>query len=106
MDTEPVDLLDVLLNPDNNEPIVLMDENGRLLTFDQLAVIPLENGGDKQLYCVLKPLDKLPGIADDGVIVFRINTKANGPSTASVETDEATARLVFQKFQELAAEEE
>lgn len=38
----PIDLLDVLLDQDNKEPIVLVDENGRQLTFEQVAVIPYE----------------------------------------------------------------
>ena len=57
-----LDLLDVLLDQDNKEPIVLMDENGKQMTFEQVAVIPYEVRKDKRLYCVLKPLDKIEEI--------------------------------------------
>ena len=30
---QPIDLLDVLFDPDNKDPIVLMDENGKQMTF-------------------------------------------------------------------------
>lgn len=52
--TRQVDLLDVLLDQDNKEPIVLMDENGKQMTFEQVAVIPYEVRKEKRLYCVLK----------------------------------------------------
>ena len=41
-DLRPVDILDVLLDQDNKEPIVLVDEAGKQLTFEQVAVIPYE----------------------------------------------------------------
>ncbi len=47
--TRQVDLLDVLLDQDNKEPIVLMDENGKQMTFEQVAVIPYEVRKEKRL---------------------------------------------------------
>ena len=56
---KPVDLLDILLDQDNKDPIILMDESGKQLTFEQVAVIPYEVRKEKRLYCVLKPVDHI-----------------------------------------------
>ena len=58
---EEVDLLDILLDEDNEDPIKLFDENGKEYKFDQVALIPL----DEKLYAILKPIDKIKGVADD-----------------------------------------
>ena len=100
-EVQSVDLLDVLLDEDNREPIVLMDENGRELTFEQVAVIPYEVKKENRLYCVLKPIDKLEGIGDDEAIVFLVDTDAEGNSIIRVEEDEEIAIAVFDKYYDL-----
>ncbi len=100
-EVQQVDLLDVLLDQDNKEPIVLMDENGKQMTFEQVAVIPYEVRKEKRLYCVLKPLDKIEGIADDEAIVFLVDTDDNGNSVIRIEEDEEVAIAVFDKYYDL-----
>ena len=96
-DVKPIDILDVLLDQENKEPIVLMDEKGKQITFEQVAVIPYEVKKEKRLYCVLKPLDKIDGIADDEAIVFLVDQDAKGNSIIRVEEDEEVAIAVFDK---------
>ena len=102
--TRQVDLLDVLLDQDNKEPIVLMDENGKQMTFEQVAVIPYEVRKEKRLYCVLKPLDKIEGIDDDEAIVFLVDTDDEGNSIIRIEEDEEIAIAVFDKYYDLLEE--
>ena len=99
-----LDLLDVLLDQDNKEPIVLMDENGKQMTFEQVAVIPYEVRKDKRLYCVLKPLDKIEGIGEDEAIVFLVDTDDQGNSIIKIEEDEEIAIAVFDKYYDLLEE--
>ena len=101
---EKLDLLDVLLDQDNKEPIVLMDENGKELTFEQVAVIPHEVKKENRLYCVLKPLDKIEGIGEDEAIVFLVDTDKDGNSIIRVEEDEEVAIAVFDKYYDLLEE--
>ena len=101
---KPMDILDVLLDQDNKEPIVLMDENGKQMTFEQVAVIPYEVRKEKRLYCVLKPLDKIEGIADDEAIVFLVETDDEGNSIIRIEEDEEVAIAVFDKYYDLLEE--
>lgn len=99
-----IDLLDVLLDQDNKEPIVLMDETGKQLTFEQVAVIPYQVRKQDRLYCVLKPLDQIEGIADDEAIVFLVDTDDEGNSIIRIEEDEEVAIAVFDKYYDLLEE--
>lgn len=103
-ENKQIDLLDVLLDQDNKEPIVLMDETGKQLTFEQVAVIPYQVRKQDRLYCVLKPLDKIEGIADDEAIVFLVDTDDEGNSIIRIEEDEEVAIAVFDKYYDLLEE--
>lgn len=101
---KPVDLLDVLLDKDNKDPIVLMDEKGRQISFEQVAIIPYELKGEKVLYVVLKPIDKIDGIADDEAVVFLVDQDKQGNTILRVEEDEEVAIAVFDKYYDLLEE--
>ena len=103
-DLKPIDILDVLLDQDNKDPIVLVDENGKQLTFEQVAVIPYEVRKEKRLYAVLKPIDKIEGIGDDEAIVFVVDQDKDGNSIIKVEEDEEVAIAVFDKYYDLLEE--
>ena len=94
---QEIDILDILLDEDNEDPITLYDENSKPIKFDQVAVIPL----DDKLYTILKPLDEIKGVADDEAIVFSVNENDNGETTLIVETDEPTAIRVFDEYYKL-----
>ncbi len=98
--TEDLDLLDVLLDKDNKNPIIMSDESGRIIRFEQVAVVPYNN----ELYCILKPIDELPGIGDDEAIVFLCDTDENGNTVLKVEQDEETAIAVFNIYYVLLLE--
>jgi len=94
-----VDILDVLLDEENTDPIVLTDEAGKRFTFEQVAIIPY----NEKVYCVLKPVDKVDGIADDEAVVFYVDERPTG-SVLMVETDEKTAISVFDQYYNLLDE--
>lgn len=102
---KPVDLLDVLLDQENRDPIVLQDENGRQLTFEQVAVIPYDiDEKTRKLYVVLKPVDKIDGIADDEAVVFVCDQDKAGNTVLKVEEKEELAIAVFDKYYDLLEE--
>lgn len=94
-----IDLLDVLLDKDNRDPIVLMDENGRSISFEQVAIIPMHDV--KLLYVVLKPIDRIDGIADDEAIVFLVVPDKNGNTILRVEEDEQICIAVFNMYYDM-----
>ncbi len=98
---QPLDLLDVLFDSENRDPIVLMDESGKQMTFRQVAVIPYEVRKEKRVYCVLAPMDKIDGIAEDEAIVFLVDTDDKGNSIIRIEEDEEIAIAVFDKYYDL-----
>lgn len=100
-DKSQVDLLDRFLDSNDTDPIVLLDEYGREMRFEQVAVIPHVKEGRKELYVLLKPLDKIQGIKDDEMIVFVTDTDANGNTVIRVEEDRNIWQEVYKKYLEL-----
>ena len=98
-----VDLIDVLLDEKNTAPIYMVDENGRQLKFDQVAVIPY---GEDELYCILKPITKIEGVADDEAIVFRVEEDKDGNAILRVEENEEIAISIFDQYYNLEEETE
>lgn len=99
---ENLDVLDILLDEENDQPITLYDENDKAIKFDQVAIIPFED----KLFAILKPLDELEGVADDEAIVFRADSQENGETDLVMETDEPLAMRVFNEFYRLLDEVE
>ncbi len=96
-----LDLVDVLLDMDNKDPIVLVDGSGKKISFEQIAVIPYND----KIYCVLKPIDKIDNVQDDEAIVFYVDEK-DGQKVLMVETDEKVAISVFDEYYNLLDKED
>jgi len=99
--TEDKDLFDRLYDENDNEPIILNDENGKKISFEQIAIIPY---GDYD-YCILAPTDstQLDGIADDEAIVFRISEDEDEQYITPEDNDEI-AEAVFKEYLKLLEE--
>ena len=97
------DLLEVLLDRDCKEPVSLMDANGNILEFEQVAIIPHE----MRLYCILKPLTQIKGLEleDDMAMVFRVEVDENGDSGLIMEENQAIATQVFSQYELLLKKE-
>ena len=94
------DIIDILLDEDNKDPIVLVDGQGKKLSFEQIAVIPYNN----KIYCVLKPIDKIQNVQDDEAIVFFVDEQEGKEPVLMVETDEKVAMDVFDEYYNLLDE--
>lgn len=89
-------ILDILLDEDNRDNITLEHESGELYEFEQVAVIP-DNG---KLYCILHPITKIEGVANDEAVVFNVTEEG----IITVEEDELTILEIFDKYYELLEE--
>lgn len=98
------DLLDMLLDKDNKDPIILMDEKGRMIAFEQVAIIPHDKKGERTLFVVLKPITEIDGVADDEAIVFYVGADKNGDMCLRVEDDELIAIEIFNKYYDMMDE--
>ncbi len=88
------DLLDILLDEDNKNPIVLGDEKGRQLRFEQVAIVHYNN----ELYCLLKPIDAIEGIGDDAAFIFVVDTDDNGDTILRCETNWEVSVAVYERY--------
>ena len=96
------DILDILLDEENDDPITLYDETEKAIKFEQVAVIP---EGEK-IYAVLKPLDEMEGVQDDEAIVFLVDVDAEGNAMLVIEQNEEVAIKIFDKYYSLLDEQE
>lgn len=99
---EELDILDILLDENNDDPISLFDEDDKEVKFEQVAIIP----HDEKIYAILKPIDEMEGVADDEAIVFLVDMDDEGGSVLVLERDEETAIKVFDKYYQLLDEAE
>ena len=96
-----VDILDVLLDEKNTAPIYMTNDKGEQIEFDQVAVIPY---GEDELYCILKPITKIPGIKDDEAVVFKVEEDEEGNGFLRVEDREEVAIAIFDQYYNLLEE--
>lgn len=94
--------IDALYDEDNNDPIVLYNEHGEEVLFEQVALIPQDKP-----YVILKPVQPLPGMNEDEALVFAVITH---PETQEEDlvlvTDEAIIDRVFDEYDALMEEYE
>lgn len=103
-DIEKVDILDILLDEENHEPVTMYDSKGQKFIFDQVSIIPHERNGEEVLYAILKPITPIPGVKDDEDIVFYVDEDSDGEAVLKVEVDEVIADKVFDKYYDLLDE--
>ena len=82
---------------DDEEIITLFDEDDNPMDFYEVAVVEYEG----ELYALLQPAEEIEGIAEDEVLIFRIDSDAEGDEEEDffypVE-DEAVQEAVFEEY--------
>lgn len=96
-------LIDILLDAENKDPIELNDQNGRVISFEQLAVIPITDSSNKKtIYCILKPIDTAKNGIKEKEYVFRAFPNDDGSDVLlAVEQSFLTKRKVLRKYKRL-----
>lgn len=92
-------IFDILTDEEDSGNIVLEDEDGNEVEFEQIATIPL----DEELYCILRPLN-VPEMAEDEAVVFLLEGDDETEMLSVVE-DEDTAARVFDEYYKLCDED-
>lgn len=103
MSNKTKNAVDALYDMENEDQIILMDEKGNELIFNQVAVFPV-NDDD---YAILVPETKIEGVEEDQGLVFKI-IQAEKPEDRKLEivTDEKIVDEVFEEFERLCEEYE
>lgn len=96
------ELIDMLLDPENEEPLFLFDEDGREYECDQVAIVPVED----EVYVIVKPIDEIEGVADDEAFVCHLIVPNDNEDEAMLvlETDEEIAMKAFEEYYKLLDE--
>lgn len=99
---EEHDILDILLDDANDEPIYLFDENKNKVAFEKVAIINL----DGNVYFLLSPIDVIDGIGDDEALVFKIVETNDGKGLLVGEDDASVIEAVFDEYYRLLEDAE
>ena len=94
-------VLDLLLDPENNEPIVLYN-NDKPTSFEQVAIIPLEDN----LYAILAPIDKIEGVKEGEAFVFEIKEIDEEEYSIEMCKDFKIIDKVFEEYYKLVEEQQ
>lgn len=101
-EVKEVNPIDALFDVNNSENIVLYNENDEAVEFEQIALIPLA----EKVYAILKPTEKVEGVADDEAFVFEVvENEEEGDSLRLVDDDKIIDE-VFDEYNKLLDEEE
>jgi uncharacterized protein YrzB (UPF0473 family) len=100
MNNEYQNPIDALFDEENNDVIILFNERGEEIPFEQVAIIPLG-----KTYAILKPVQPMDGLGEDEGLVFsvEINTQTNEEYLALV-TDMDIIDQVFDVYDALVEE--
>ena len=81
----------------------MYNENDEPYEFEQIAVIPLNNGDKQDLYAILLPVTPLAGIEEDEALVFEVNEREN---VVRVCADDAIIDQVMTEYEKLLGDAE
>lgn len=93
--------IDKIYDEENDDPVVLYDENGDEVQFDQVALIPID-GVD---YVILCPITPMEGVGEDEGVVFSVDEK-DGEECLTLITEDDIIDKVFAEYEALVAEED
>ncbi len=90
------------MEPDGENIIELVDEDGVEISFEHL--MSLEHNG--KIYICLVPVEPMEDVAEDELIIMRIETDDEGNDYYTTIEDEAELDAVFEKYLEIAKADE
>ena len=96
--------IDKLFDENNVDPIVLFNEKGEEVSFEQIAIIPLE----ERIFAILKPIEKTEGVGEDEALVFEVveGETEEDEEYLNLVSDMEIIDNVFKVYDKLIDEEE
>ena len=93
--------IDALYDENNNDAIILFNEKGEEIAFEQIAIIPIS----EKVYAILKPIQPMDGVGEDEGLVFSIEQNDEGEEYLALAVDEDIIDAVFTVYDALVAAE-
>ena len=94
--------IDALYDENNNDAIILFNENGEEIAFEQVAIIPIS----EKVYAILKPIQPMDGVGEDEGLVFSIERNDDGEEYLTLIVDADIIDAVFTVYEMLTAEQD
>ena len=85
-----------ILDSKNTDNIILYNEKGEPIEFEQIAVIPINN----EIFVILKPCDESCNELDNEAYAFEIIQK-NGEDILELVEDSDQIKQIFDRYDEL-----
>lgn len=101
IEEEVINPIDQILDENNMDNIILYNEKNEPFEFEQIAIIPLDDGEEQKLYAILLPVTKLPGIEEDEAVTFELNEEEG---TIKVCEDDNVIDRVLEEYEKLLDE--
>lgn len=93
--------LDKILDPENDENIVLYNSQNEPIEFRQIAVIPY----DMDIYLILQPIVMPDGANSDEALVFIIEDYDEEGFNINLVIDDKMIDIIFDEYYKLLADE-
>ena len=97
----PINPIDALFDENNNDAIILLNEKGEEIAFEQIALVPIL----EKVYVILKPIQPMEGVGEDEGLVFSIEQNENNEEYLALVVDEEIIDAVLNVYDALVAEE-
>jgi len=101
MEEKELNQIEKILDENNCDNIVLYDEDGNAVEFEQVAVIPL----DDSIYVILVPVTEIEGVGEDEGIVFVIEEDEDDEPLLSIVVEDDIIDAVFAEYDKLVEED-
>ncbi len=92
------DILKKIVDKSNKEPLLLTNENGNAMVFEQVAVIPFVVLNERRLYVVLRLLNNVDGISRGTNIVFNCDKDKEGQVVFKAEEDQEVVNAIQERY--------
>ena len=97
----PKNILKTILDRNNKEPILLTNEAGNAMVFEQVAVIPFVVANERRLYVILRLMNNIDG-ADRGTnVVFNCDKDKSGQVVFKAEPDAEVVKGIQERYIQL-----
>ena len=91
---EEKSVFDKLFDPEDVSTIMLYDEQGKEVEFEQIALIPVK----EEVYTILKPVKPMEGLGEDQGIVFHLEETEEGEELLTVVEDDKMTKEEYEDY--------
>ena len=93
-------IFDKLYDENNNDNVILYNEHGEPVEFEQIAIIPYS----ERVYIILHPVTRLEGLGEDEGLVFTVDTNDDGSEVLNLVIENDIIDAVFDIYDSLVEE--